>query len=114
MHAQAQGATISGRVHIDCTLMDYIPASFYVAMSRATDLANVTLSNFRAEGRSYAKALQFYDGTYVCPESPILAQIRARVDEPIEVNFAADEAPEPPPRPKKRARNFFAGMRRER
>lgn len=84
---KVQGATITGKVHIDCTLMDFIPASFYVALSRATELGNVTLSNFKAEGRCYLRAIQFYDGAYKVPDSNILNLIAARVQDSGEVNF---------------------------
>ena len=84
---KVQGATISGKVHLDCTLMDFIPASFYVALSRATDLNNVTLSNFKSEGRCYPRALLFYDGTYRVPPSNVLNMIAARVEDTDEVDF---------------------------
>lgn len=61
---KAQGATISGKVHINCYLTNYIPGTFYVALSRATDLANVTFSGFRVEGKASPEAILFYKGQY--------------------------------------------------
>lgn len=80
---KCQGSTLSGPVHIDCRLMDIIPASFYVAISRATDLDNVTMSAFRKEGCCYPKALQFYEGTFTMSQSgpKILQAISDHVSE---------------------------------
>ena len=65
---KVQGATISGPLAIDCTLMSSIPSAFYVALSRATELENVTLSNFGGPGVCPVKAEDFYQGRY--PVSP--------------------------------------------
>lgn len=57
---KVQGATLSGNVHIDCHFMDWVPASFYVSLSRATDIANVTLSNYQDKFKCQYDATQFY------------------------------------------------------
>lgn len=62
---KVQGATISGNVHINCSMMNFIPATFYVAISRATEMGNVTFSKFKAVGPAEPRATRYYDGTYV-------------------------------------------------
>jgi ATP-dependent DNA helicase PIF1 len=78
---KVQGATICGKLHIDCALMNWIPASFYVALSRATDLDNVTFTGFHVEGKCYPKALMFYRGEYKTPPSNVLEVISKRVEQ---------------------------------
>lgn len=57
---KVQGCTLSGKVHIDCNLMDWVPAGFYVALSRATGLENVTFSNFTGRFKCNLEAREFY------------------------------------------------------
>lgn len=58
---KVQGCTITGSVHIDCSMMDWIPGSFYVALSRATSLANVSLVNYKGTFCCDVKARRYYD-----------------------------------------------------
>jgi hypothetical protein len=59
--------------------MDFIPASFYVAVSRATSLDNITMSNFRNTGKASAVARQFYEGTYKLPPSNVMGVIHKKM-----------------------------------
>ena len=78
---KVQGCTITSRVHVVCDLMHFVVASFYVALSRATDRNNVTLQRFTSEGKAYEKARAFYRGTYVLPPSNVMETIHNRVHE---------------------------------
>lgn len=78
---KCQGSTISGTLHINCKMMNFIPASFYVAISRVTDLANLTLSNFSSEGQPHKKAVAFYRGQVPLPSTQLLVEILTCVEE---------------------------------
>jgi len=88
---KCQGATITGPTHVDCRMMERIPASMYVAMSRVTRVENLTLSGFHREGQSYPRALLFVDGSYTCPPSNVLEAIAKRLrDKPAELQEEMD------------------------
>jgi len=57
---KVQGSTIHSPVEIDCVMMDKIPATFYVAMSRATTLDKIFLRNFNGQFAHCQKAVDFY------------------------------------------------------
>ena len=73
-----QGASIASPLHIVCDGMANMEAAFYVALSRATDFANVSFERFSHEGHLSKKALEFYHGTYLPP------QINSRINELIQ------------------------------
>lgn len=65
---KVQGATLFGPVHIDCALMDWIPAAFYVALSRATELKHVTFINYKKTFQTHSLAVQYYTEPETLPE----------------------------------------------
>ena len=77
--SQVQGATISCKVHLDAYLMDFVPASFYVAVSRATSLDNITMNNFKNTGKVYGPAKLFYKGEYKLPPNNVIEVINKKI-----------------------------------
>ena len=57
---KVQGVTIQCPVQIDCNGMNYMPATFYVALSRAKSLTQVYLTNYSKKFRAHDAAVRFY------------------------------------------------------
>jgi len=79
-----QGCSVTSPLHIVCDGMSQMSATFYVALSRATDFENVSFERFTNEGQVSKKALEFYKGTYVQPL--INAKIAELLDKAIEMS----------------------------
>lgn len=85
---KAQGSNISTNLHLDCRMMDENIASFYVAISRSTDLNKITMSNFTGVGVASRKVTQFYEGTYQVQDLGILELFQRKL------NKVKEEKPE--------------------
>lgn len=57
---KVQGCTITGRVHIICDLMDILPGTFYVALSRITQLENLSMTKLVKQVKSNQTPLLYY------------------------------------------------------
>lgn len=59
--------------------MDFVPAAFYVAVSRATTLDNITMNNFKNTGKVYGPARLFYQGEYRLPPNNVIEVVNKKI-----------------------------------
>ena len=87
-----QGSSISSPLHIVCDGMNRMAATFYVAISRGTDLNNITFQNFSHEGELCKKALDFYRNEYRPKDQRIIDYIDKTLTEEMAVSVDEEVA----------------------